>query len=329
MAISPTISEFVRERYGTDVRIDAAALRGGLEAEGISRVVVRRSDKSMASFVAKPFMGAGRRELYVYRLLAASEQRHFAPELLGWRYADRNRDSGYMFLEWVAAQRRWPWRDLSCSAAVIEQLATLHAVGRPKLPDGIANSWDYERELADSAISTVDLYRDAFLSGVRPFGRPMLPALERVVGRLPRLRRELMLFAGTTLLHGDAHPGNVMMRNGSAVLLDWGRARIGSPLEDVSSWVHTLSFWEPEARRRHDTLLDRYRTISGKHVTLSREYRDALAVAGASNALAGALRYHLAVAMDSSQSARQRTNSYCAAGDWLRIIRRADACSRC
>jgi hypothetical protein len=38
-------------------------------------------------------------------------------------------------------------------------------------------------------------------------------------------------------------------------LIDWARARRGSPFEDVASWLHSLGCWEPEARRRHDSLL--------------------------------------------------------------------------
>ena len=153
----------------------------------------------------------------------------------------------------------------------------------------------------------------------------MLPALERLVHHLPRIRRELARFAGTTLLHGDVHPGNVVIRGGTAVLLDWGRARIGSPLEDLASWVHAVAFWEPEARRRHDTLLMRYFSACGILNRLSPAYRDALVLAGACNAFAGALRYHLAVIGDQSRSARQQSASFRAAADWLRILRRADA----
>ena len=39
------------------------------------------------------------------------------------------------------------------------------------------------------------------------------------------------------------------------VLIDWARARAGSPFEDVSSWLQSLGFWEPAVKRKHDTLL--------------------------------------------------------------------------
>jgi hypothetical protein len=118
------------------------------------------------------------------------------------------------------------------------------------------------------------------------------------------------------------------------VLLDWGRARIGAPLEDVSSWLQSLGFWEPEARRRHDTLLRRYLTCRGGPDRLDRGLRDAYWLAGACNALAGALRYQVAVAdgwrrpAARARAVAARAVAARAARDALRVVRRADACWR-
>lgn len=77
------------------------------------------------------------------------------------------------------------------------------------------------------------------------------------------MRRELLTFLpfGKVAIHGDVHTGNVLVRRhpGGAepVLIDWGRARGGSPLEDLSAWLQSLGYWEPQARRRHDTLISR------------------------------------------------------------------------
>ena len=157
----------------------------------------------------------------------------------------------------------------------------------------------------------------------------MLRPLERLLSSLPRLRRELFTAAGTAVLHGDAHPGNVIVKGIRIILLDWGRTRIGSPLEDVSSWVHSLGLWEPAARVKHDALLKRYLSARGHSSSgLSQSFRDACILAGACNALAGALRYHLAVIGDRESSDRQKWDSHRAAADWLRILRRADMCFR-
>jgi hypothetical protein len=327
MAVGTAVYEFAQESFGSGFRIEMLPLHGGLEAEAISRVVVRRRGKPIGSFVAKPFCGAAARELDVYRFLRTTAQTGLAPKLLGWRYTSRSKNVGYVFLEWVEPDRCWPWQDLAASSLVLQQLATLHR-SRPVLSSTIlATYWDYESELIQSSHLTLEAYRRGFMAGLRPGGRPMLPALERLLSTLPRLRRELIAFTGTTLVHGDAHPGNAVIRKRTAVLLDWARARIGSPLEDVSSWVHSLASWEPEARRRHDTLLRHYRAVcSDSPSTLSADFREACVLAGACNALAGALRYHLAVLQDRERSDREQFDSYQAAADWLRIIRRADLC---
>jgi hypothetical protein len=135
------------------------------------------------------------------------------------------------------------------------------------------DDWDYESELVQSANLTDELFAAKMLAGVALGERPMLRALERVIGMLPSMRVALKSW-GTTLLHRDVHAGNAMVRRRggkvSAVLVDWGRARLGSPLEDVSSWLQSAGFWEPEVRRGHDTLfrsylsLDSYQTISAR-----------------------------------------------------------------
>jgi Ser/Thr protein kinase RdoA (MazF antagonist) len=329
MTVERVAIEFARQHFGPGVNVSVVPLSGGLEARGIGRVVVHRGKKPVGSFVAKPFTGAASRELEVYCLLKAAPHHHqIAPALLGWRHTGRNH--GYAFLEWVRAEGRWPWQNVDCSLLVVEQLATLHGHDMPLPFRAALARWDYERELSESAHSTLNAYRSTFRTGLRPGKRPMVRAIERLVAALPRLRHELLGFAGTALLHGDAHPGNVVLTRKAAkkrpVFIDWARARIGSPLEDVSSWVHSLSLWEPEAKRRHDTMLYRYLVARGSAATVSRTFRDACILAGACNALAGALRYHLSVLTNPESSPRAQFDSYRAAADWLRIIRRADVC---
>jgi aminoglycoside phosphotransferase (APT) family kinase protein len=78
-------------------------------------------------------------------------------------------------------------------------------------------------------------------------------------------------------MHGDMHPGNVILRRGVAgvepVLLDWARARPGSALEDVSAWVQSLGHWEPQARRFHDTLVRTYLVARGLEPVLPSDFR--------------------------------------------------------
>jgi hypothetical protein len=70
------------------------------------------------------------------------------------------------------------------------------------------------------------------------------------------------------------------------------RARPGAALEDVSAWVQSLGHWELQARRVHDTLVRTSLVARGLEPVLPRDFRRLYWVAGACNALAGALPYH-------------------------------------
>jgi Ser/Thr protein kinase RdoA (MazF antagonist) len=133
-------------------------------------------------------------------------------------------------------------------------------------------------------------------------------------------------------LHGDVHAGNaVLHRDGEQpelILLDWGRARFGSPLEDIASWLQSLGYWEYEVRRRHDTLFRHYLEARNLPDRFTPELRNLYWFAASSNALAGALRYHLTVMGDPERTRHEQSASAGAVIDWLRIIRRADACWR-
>ncbi|HUP47464.1 MAG TPA: phosphotransferase [Thermoanaerobaculia bacterium] len=132
-----------------------------------------------------------------------------------------------------------------------------------------------------------------------------------------------------SFIHGDAHPGNVLLREQkgrrTVVFLDWARSRFGSPLEDVASWLETLRYWEATAARHHDSLLRHYLDARGGR-PLDRSLRDAYWIACASNVLAGALRFHLLRATEAR--GRRKHASVAQAREALRVIRRADAVMR-
>jgi aminoglycoside phosphotransferase (APT) family kinase protein len=181
--------------------------------------------------------------------------------------------------------------------------------------------------LAGSAVTTVQiLYGIARAPDFARFRR-VVPAARRLASNLARMRRNLLDAERLAVLHGDAHPGNVVFRRmREPVLLDWARARMGSPLEDVSNWLQSLGFWEPAARRRHDRLLSRYLRARGRPANLGRSFRELYWLARASNAFAGAMTYHLCRASNPAMSEEVRRESYWAAWDWGRSIMRADAC---
>ncbi len=258
------------------------------------------------------------REGDVYELLWRYLEHPPAVRLLGREIAA---GATYLYLEDAEPSASWPWSDTQRTGAVCRALARLH--DDRTLPHETF-SWDYETELACSAQSTLALAtnaRDA--SGQRLWRR--VGDLRRVVTALPLIRRRLV--AGTTtVIHGDVHPGNVIVRVGAdseVVLIDWARARIGSPLEDVASWLHSLGCWEPEARRRHDTLMRIYLDARRNRRPFAPDVRVDYWLASASNGLSGAIRYHLSVLSARGSTEAERYDSGRALNAWQRVVRRA------
>jgi aminoglycoside phosphotransferase (APT) family kinase protein len=323
------IARLVARQCGVDserLRVSATTLGGGLECD-VRRVSVAGIDPRClwpTSVVIKELRGAHRRELDIYRLLPRVLTDPPAPRLLA---AFRRDGVDYLLMTDVAPVHAWPWARPHMAAAVCRNLARLHASRGPvDFPD----DWDYESALAASAEDTLEWARVVSTRHVpRPW--PRLGDLRRVVGALPAIRA--LLLAETTLIHGDVHPGNVLVptSHGHAnddtdpvvVFIDWGRARIGSPLEDVASWLQSLGAWEPQARRFHDSLLRAYLAACGRGWRLDAELRTRYWLAGACNGLAGAIRYHLWRAGDSSLPERGRVEATRALHAWRRVIRRA------
>ena len=333
--MTPTIITLLETWVGErclEPALEVRPLQGGLVASGVQqiRIVYRNRDgkRCLAHVVAKELSGTASHERWVYELLDGWSAGAIAPRLLG--VEERPPDASVLYLESVTRTRAWPWRDAHLAQRVLESLAVVHAktAATDELPATLA--WDYDVELEEQAQATLELAeRSRRRLDVAALAQSV-PAARRVVRALPAMRRQLRAFQplGQGVIHGDVHPGNVLVRQRAGraqpVLIDWGRARLGSPLEDVSSWLQSLGCWEPEARRRHDTLFRAYLSARGLEDRLSAELRAAYWLAGASNALAGALRYHLALAIEAS-TRRQQGAAVRAASQWLRVIRRADA----
>lgn len=319
--------------------VDFAPLTGGLVSSSVQAVRARYRDPRgvgrIAELVVKQLHGESRREAAVYRALMGTAARDLAPALLAVEPGEDG--SLQLFLQHIAPKSRWPWRDVKAVSSVLGTLAELHESRSASALKPHVSDWDYDLELQRQAARLV-VCLDEHQAALRAAGVDLRLALaRRLAERLPMLRRQLLQQAALplTVIHGDVHPGNVMLlsrarRSGgehNPVLLDWARARLGSPLEDVSSWLQSLSYWEPVARRRHDTLLGRYLRARGLEGHPSRELRDAYWVAAASNCFAGSLEYHARIATSGQVGYQERSAALGAVRDQLRILRRADACS--
>jgi len=329
------LRDFVRRVAGEGARdapIEVRPLRGGLEAQEVALATVRFRDAAgrlrLTRFVMKQLEGRSTREALIYERLVSVHARQLSPQLLAVDRPSKRR--AILYLEAIRRVGAWAWQDLSIAGELLRQLAEFHqaAAGSTDL----LPYWDYETEQGGMAAATY-----AALDGCRRHPdlavlARSLPAVRRLALARGRLRDQLLQERSFHVrpIHGDVHPGNVLVRrrNGAnqPVLLDWARARGGSPLEDVSSWLHSLGFWESEVRRRHDTLLAGYLAACGVEGGLTSHVRAAYWLAGASNALSGALLHHLLAAGDGRRSPAQRACSVRAAQAWLRVIRRADAC---
>jgi aminoglycoside phosphotransferase (APT) family kinase protein len=322
--IEQQVERFVARHWridSNDVEVHLQRLPGGLESNvALARVSTKTRQDVPARLVVKELRGEGTREANIYSALRQHVHDPPSPHVFGEQTLGGRR---YVYMESVPA-RTWPWTQAHCAIAVCQELAKFHTARSVPLEPF---AWDYEELLATSAAETLDLarrLRDA--TGSRYWTR--LGDLHRVVDALPMLRNEL-LSQEAVVIHGDVHPGNVMMRETAThpriTFIDWGRARVGSPMEDVASWLQSLGCWEPEARRRHDTLLRAY--FAGRHVNWppSPAMRRAYWFAAASNGLSGAIRFHLAVLADHARDQTARHHSRVALHSLTRMVRRVAA----
>ena len=310
--VPEVVTEVAASLFPAAPVLDIVPLRGGLEAS-VARLVL--GDKSRRHVVVKRLAHGAKREALRYQALAATG---VTPSLLG--IVD-HAGSTYLFLERIRPASSWPWRDSANTRLVLEQLARVHRFGHAEAHD----DWDYEGELRASVEETIAVAAEIAPSLPELDVRRELRTLRRVAAELGPARERMKRVLGTTLVHGDVHTGNVMLRSrggrAEIVFLDWGRSRRGSPLEDVSSWLLSLRSWEPAAARDHDTLFRAYLAAAGHPPALTAELRDVYWTAAASNAFAGALRYQLLVARE--RGGKQRATAIAHAHAAFRVIRRA------
>jgi aminoglycoside phosphotransferase (APT) family kinase protein len=109
---------------------------------------------------------------------------------------------------------RSPWRSTPWAVQLADLHAAMHEERGTGLPDGLAG------------------LREAIEHGARRLGEPVRDAALARLEALPR---------GDALVHGDLHPGNVLMTRNGPVVIDWLTAAFGPPAADVARTLFLLT----------------------------------------------------------------------------------------
>ena len=133
---------------------------------------------------------------------------------------------------------------------LVELLARVHATFWNRAPD-----WVYSASGDDTSLLTGALLK---LSAKRIGERTDIPVgVGRFIDDNYRAVASVTDAGEHTVMHGDAHPGNVYFRNGAAGLLDWQAVRRGHPSRELAYTLITAM--ATEDRRTHQCdLLDAY-----------------------------------------------------------------------
>lgn len=145
------------------------------------------------------------------------------------------------------------------AALVVELLARLHATFSNRLParpgDGPLG-WLYTASTDSASLLTGPLLKT---SSRRIAERSDLPVERgRFIDENYRAAAALIDRGPHTVMHGDAHPGNLYFRDGAAGLLDWQAVRRGHPSRELAyTLVTSMTTEQRQASQRE--LLDVYR----------------------------------------------------------------------
>lgn len=117
--------------------------------------------------------------------------------------------------------------DKDQASMIVELLARLHATFWERLP-----AWVYSASGDHTSLLTGPLLNT---SAHRIAERTSIPVEDgRFIIDHYRVVAEIIDRAPNTVMHGDAHPGNVYFRNGEAGLLDWQAVRRGHPGRELA-----------------------------------------------------------------------------------------------
>ncbi|MCK0177413.1 phosphotransferase [Mycobacterium sp. 852013-51886_SCH5428379] len=154
--------------------------------------------------------------------------------------------------------------DRDRAALIVERLAALHATFWDRLPDtgGGPLGWVYSASEDSTSHLTGMLLRT---SARRIAGRTDIPVHRgRFIDENYRAVARLIDRPPHTVMHGDAHPGNVYFRDGAAGLLDWQAVRRGHPGRELAYTLVT-SMTADDRRLHQRELLEHYRSTLRAH----------------------------------------------------------------
>lgn len=139
------------------------------------------------------------------------------------------------------------------ASRVVELLARLHGTFWERAPD-----WAYAASADSAALLTSPLLKT---SARRIAEKTDIPVEQgRFIDDNYRAVARLIDRPPNTVMHGDAHPGNVYFRNGEAGLLDWQAVRRGHPGRELAYTLVT-GMATADRRSHQRDLLDHYRDV--------------------------------------------------------------------
>lgn len=150
--------------------------------------------------------------------------------------------------------------DADRAALVVELLARLHATFWGRLPErrgGGPLGWLYSASEDSASLLTAPLLRTSARRLAERTGLPVERG--RFIDENYRAAAALIDRGPHTVMHGDAHPGNLYFRAGRAGLLDWQAVRRGHPSRELAYTLTTSMTTEGRRDSQRD-LLEVYRS---------------------------------------------------------------------
>jgi len=139
------------------------------------------------------------------------------------------------------------------ASLVVGLLARLHATFWERVPD-----WAYTASADSTSLLTGPLLKTSARRIAEKTDIPVERA--RFIDENYRAVARLIDQPPNTVMHGDAHPGNVYFRNGAAGLLDWQAVRRGHPGRELAyTLVTSMTTADRQSHQRE--LLDHYRQV--------------------------------------------------------------------